>query len=230
ARRSGNPSALAYALDGRLAAIVAPDAIAERVTLANELREVAELGGEQERIVAAHFHRFIARLELGELSAAQADLATATGIAEQLRQPAQLWQVTAAQAMLPLAGGRFEEAEQVAQQALALGERSIAHLAIPAFRLHMYALGIARGDADKLEPLIRATVAEYPARPYLRCLLVHLHSLLGQTDGARQEFDDLAKNRFDAIPFDLEWLYGMSLLAQPCAALDDRDAATELYT
>ena len=229
ARRSRNPAALAYALDGRLAAILAPDALAERITLADELREVAELGGERERIVAAHFHRFIVKLELGELGAAQADLAAATGIAEQLRQPAQLWQVTAAQAMFPLADGRFEEAEQVAQQALVLGERANA-IAIPTFRLHMYALGIARGDVDELEPLIRATVAEYPARPFLRCLLVHLHSLLEKTDEARQEFDDLAKNRFDAIPFDTEWLYGMTLLAETCAVLDDCNAATELYT
>ena len=131
--------------------------------------------------------------------------------------------------MLPLADGRFDEAEEVAQRALALGERANA-IAIPTFRLHMYALGIARGDIDELEPLIRATLAEYPARPFIRCLLVHLHSLLERTEEARQEFDDLAKNRFDAIPFDIEWLYGLSLLAETCAALEDHDAAAELYT
>jgi DNA-binding SARP family transcriptional activator/tetratricopeptide (TPR) repeat protein len=230
ARGSGYPAALAYALDGRLAAIVAPDVIAERLTLANELRDVAEISGERERVVAAHYHRFIARLELGQLSAAEDDLATAIGIATHLRQPAQLWQLTAAQAMLALANGRFDEAEKLAHEALALGERSIAVFAIPAFRLHMYALLTARGEIDELEPLIRATVAEYPARPFIRCLLVHLHNQLGQTEEAREEFNNLAENRFDAVPFDIEWLYGMSLLAETCAALEDRDAAAELYT
>jgi hypothetical protein len=36
-----NSAALAYALDGRAAAIVAPDTVAERLVIANELLEVA---------------------------------------------------------------------------------------------------------------------------------------------------------------------------------------------
>src|SRR5207302_4846336 len=79
-------------------------------------------------------------------------------------------------------------------------------------------------------PLNRAAVAEYTGGPLLRCVLVHIHDLLGRTEEVRQEFNRLAKNGFDAIPFDIEWLYGMSLLAETCAALEDRDAAAELYT
>jgi DNA-binding SARP family transcriptional activator/tetratricopeptide (TPR) repeat protein len=229
ARRTGNPAALAYALDGRLAAIVAPDVVDERITLASELRDAGDLSGERERVVAAHFHRFIARLEIGDVSAAQVDLTAATRIAEQLHQPAQLWQVTAAQAMLALADGRFDEAEKMAHRALALGETSIEVFAIPAFRMHMYALGTAQGKIDGLESMIRATVAEYPARPFMRCVLVHLYTALGRRAEARQEFEHLAKNGFAAVPFDIEWLYGTSLLAETCPLLGDNDSAAELY-
>ena len=34
---------------------------------------------------------------------------------------------------------------------------------------------------------------------------------------------------FSALPFDQEWLYGMSLLAETCALLLDKDAASLLY-
>src|SRR5436189_2034576 len=56
ARRTGNPAALAYALDGRCAAIVAPDTVAECLALATELREVAERIGDTDRVVHGHLH------------------------------------------------------------------------------------------------------------------------------------------------------------------------------
>jgi tetratricopeptide (TPR) repeat protein len=228
ARRTDNPAALVYALEGRFAAIAAPDVVTERLTLATEMREVAERIGEGERVIAAHFHRFITLAEIGDLSGAQADLATAKQLAEQLRQPAHLWQVTAAQAMLDLASGRFDEAEKRIYEALALGERSIGVFAIPAFQLHMYALRTSQGRAAEVESTLRATVAEFPARPFIRCALVLLYAELGRTDEARREFNELARSQFAAIPFDIEWLYAMSLLAEACALLDDGDAATEL--
>ena len=77
--------------------------------------------------------------------------------------------------------------------------------------------------------MIRATVAEYPARPFFRCALAQLYAGLGQEDNARRELDDLAKDGFASVPFDIEWLYGMSLLAETCALLSDGDAAAELY-
>jgi DNA-binding SARP family transcriptional activator/tetratricopeptide (TPR) repeat protein len=229
ARDAGSPAALAYALDGRLAAIVAPDTIAERLELATELHEAAKRSGERERDVAAHFHRFIALLEIGDAPTAQLDLTTAIEIAEQLRQPAQLWQVTGARAMFALAQGRFDEAEKLAHQALALGERSIAVFALPAFRMHMYALRMARGNIDDLESMLLQTVAEYPARPFIRCALAHFYAVLGRTEEAQHEFNRLTADGFVAIPFDIEWLYGMSLLADTCALLTDRRAAAELY-
>jgi DNA-binding SARP family transcriptional activator len=229
ARRTGNPAALAYALEGRLAAIVAPDNVAERLTLANEMLEVAERIGASERLVAAHFHRFIALLEICDLSGAQADLAAATRVAELLRQPAQLWQLTAAQAMLALAAGRFDEAEKLLHQATALGERSIGVFAIPALQLHLYALRTAQGRAAELESTLRETVEQFPARPFIRCALVLLYAGLGRTEEARRDFDQLARDGFAAIPFDIEWLYAVSLLAETCALLRDAAAAAQLY-
>jgi DNA-binding SARP family transcriptional activator len=227
ARRAGNPAALAYALDGRAAAILAPDTVAERLALGSELREVAERIGDGERVVQAYVWRFVAQIEIGDTS--QIDLATAIPIAEELRQPAQLFMVTAARAMLALAFGSLAEAEELVPQAFALGERAQPDAAIPIFELQRYALRDLQGRLEEVEPAIRELVAEYPARPTLRCVLAHLCAQLGRTNDARREFDDLARDGFSVLPFDMEWLYGMSLLAETCTILSDRESAGLLY-
>src|SRR5262249_39798428 len=54
ARRTGNPAALAYALEGRISAIIAPDTLAECILVAAELCEVAEQIQDRERLVIGH--------------------------------------------------------------------------------------------------------------------------------------------------------------------------------
>ena len=84
---TGNPGALAYALDGRAAAIMAPDTVAECLALGSELRDVAERNVDTERVQAGHFHSFVAQVTLGDTRGAEADLETMIGVADELRQP-----------------------------------------------------------------------------------------------------------------------------------------------
>ena len=70
----GTPAALAYALDGRAAAIVAPDTVAECLALGTSSREVAERIGDTERIVHGHFTGSSRRSRPGTSTRSQADL------------------------------------------------------------------------------------------------------------------------------------------------------------
>jgi DNA-binding SARP family transcriptional activator len=106
ARRTGNPAALAYALDGRAMSILAPDTIAEFLALGTEQCEVAERIGDRERVFFGQEHRFIAQITVGDVNEAEAELESMSRIADELRQPVQRWHVCAAQAMLALAAGR----------------------------------------------------------------------------------------------------------------------------
>jgi len=229
ARRTRSPAALAYALNGRAAAIVAPDTVAECLALGSELREVAERNGDTERVLAGHIHRIMAQLQLGDVRGAEVDLEVASRIARQLRQPAQLWEVCGVQAMLALAAGRLSEAEQLVPQAFALGERAQPEAAIPVYRLQRYTLCDFRGALDDVEPAICDLVIEYPNRPVFRCALAHLHARLARLFESKRALDDLARDDFSALPFDQEWLYGMSLLAETCGLLGDTDSAAALY-
>ena len=227
--RSTGDLALAHALDGRASAIMAPDTVAECFALATELRDVAGSTGDNERVVSGHLHRLITQIMLGDLDSAKADLDAMSRLADKLKQPAQYWQVTAAQAMLALATGRFSEAEHLIALAFSAGERSEPLMAIPVHRLQRYTLLDFLGQLEELEPDIRDLVAQYPARVALRCALAHLSARLERTDEAKRLLAELAGGRFAALQFDNEWLFGVSLLAETCALVDDTESATVLY-
>jgi DNA-binding SARP family transcriptional activator len=229
ARRMENPAALAYALDGRAAAILGPDTVAECLDLGSELCRLANRIGDRERVAAGHLWRLIAQLQSGDTREAAVDVETMSRLADELRQPAQLWMAVSAKAMLAVAAGRLAEAEKLVTQALALGERAQPKFAINVCRVQRYALSQLRGCLEDVEPTIRDLVAEYPNRPVFRCALAHLSAQLGRTEDAQRELTDLARDDFSAVPFDLEWLLGMSLLAETSALLADRDSAPVLY-
>jgi AAA ATPase domain len=229
ARSMENPAALAYALDGRAAAILGPDTVAECLDLGSELCRLANRIGDRERVVAGHLWRLIAQLQRGDVREAAVDVETMSRIANELRQPAQLWMAVSAKAMLAVAAGRLADAEELVTQALALGERAQPRFAINVYRVQRYTLSQLRGCLEEVEPTIRDLVAEYPARPVFRCALAHLCAQLGRTEDAQRELADLARDEFSAVPVDLEWLLGMSLLAETSALLAARDSAPVLY-
>jgi tetratricopeptide (TPR) repeat protein len=228
ARRTHNLAALAYALDGRLYAIIAPDSIAECLVLGAELCEVAEQIGDAERRVQGHMHMFIAHITSGEVEDATAELALVGHISGELRQPAQLWQVRGAEAMLALATGRLTTAAQLVEDAFAVGRHAIP-AAVPHYAFQRYTLCDFRGNLDEVEQEMSAVVSGYPARPVFRCALAHIYAQLGKSSDAQKELDNLARDGFSALPFDMEWLLGMSLLAETAARLGDTQAAAALY-
>ncbi|MGZ4314221.1 MAG: BTAD domain-containing putative transcriptional regulator [Gaiellaceae bacterium] len=229
ARRTRNSTALSYALDGRAAAIFAPDAQKEVLAIGSELRELADQIGDTERAIQGHIYRFQAEFEIGDISAAEADLIAASSLAETLQQPTHRWLVVSAQAMLALTSGRFDEAAKLITNALALGERAQPRSAIPVYRLQRYGLSEFLGGADELEPEIRDLVSEYPTRPVFRCTLVHLQTRLGRFGDPKHTFKELAADDFAFLPFDQEWLYGMSLLSETCGFLGHSASAEVLY-
>ena len=229
ARRTRNSTALSYALDGRAAAIFAPDAQKEVLAIGSELRELAEQIGDSERAIQGHIYRFQAEFEIGDIAAAEADLLAASSLAETLQQPTHRWLVVSAEAVLALTRGRFDDAATLAMKALALGERAQPRSAIPVYRLQRYGVSEFLGGSEELEPEIRDLVSEYPTRPVFRCTLAHLQIRLGRLEDAKRAFEELAADHFGFLPFDQEWLYGMSLLSEICGLLGDADSAEVLY-
>ncbi len=227
ARSVGDSSTLTYALDGRMSAYIGPDRIDETLAVADELRRLAEASDDDERLMAARFFRFLVFLTRCQTSDAEVELAAVASTAQRLHQPAQLCQTTASTAMLALARGDFRQGELLAEEAFRHGEHSTPEIAVPAMQLHAYALGVATGELEELEPKLGAMAGRFPARPFLRCALVHVQALL-RHPGAKRGFDQLALDDFAHIPLDVEWLYAMSLLAETSVLLHDVERANRL--
>ncbi len=228
ARRVGDPSAQAYALDSRAAAILAPDTLADSLAVATELLEIASAIGDLELVVHGHSHRLIAHLTLGHPDEARTELEAAERAANALAQPPQLWLQWTARAMIALAAGRLAEAEELIAKAWEIGEPSLT-MASGVYGGQRYVLCDLQDRLDDVEPRIRELAAGQPARPVFRCMLAHIEARLGQTVEAGQALRALAANDAAALPFDMEWLFAMSLLAETAVLLGETETARGLY-
>lgn len=229
ARRIADPSALAYALDGRCAALLWPENPHERITIADELVNVAYSTLDREKVVQGRMYRVMALLELGDITAVKAELDAMDIVATELRQRPQLWLVTVTRATLTLFEGRFVEAEQLVDQALTLGERAQRSDAVLSHRVQLFTLKRERGGLGDLEGILRRSIDEYPARPMFRCMLALLFAEDGREDAARPIVEELARNDFAAIPSTNEWLFSMGFLADVAGILSDDAIARSIY-
>jgi tetratricopeptide (TPR) repeat protein len=229
ARRIGEPATLAYALDGRFAAMLWPENPEERLEIATELVAVADAVGDSERTAQGRFYRVEALLELGRITAAETELEAAARLAGELRQPAQLWYATVTRATLALFRGRLDEADELIGDALALGEGAQHSDAVLSRRVQLFTLRWERGQLDGLEELLNSSVVEYPFRPMFRCMLARLYAELGREADARAMLEILSEDDFAALPRTNEWLFSMGFLAEVAQRLDDFVAAQAIY-
>jgi len=228
ARSAGGDVALAYALEGRGGAIAAPDTFAECIAVGRELVEVATRLGDSERIGHGHLETMFT-LALNDLPGTEAALEPLTRVAEKLQQPVQLWQSYAFQAMLAIAQGRLTEGEELAAQAFSFGERAQPEMAIAVYHLHRYVLCDFRGCLEEVVEPVRRIAAGNPARPAFRCVLAHVHARLHETVEAGGILDEFARTSFSSLPFDMEWLFGVSLLAETAVLVGDAESSARLY-
>lgn len=229
ARRIADLSALAYALDGRYAALMWPENPDERIKIADELVEVAYGVQDREKVVQGRMYRVIALLELGDITAVKGELDVMDLLAAELRQGPQLWLVTVTRATLALFEGRFDDAEQLIERALTLGERSQRSDAVLSHRIQSFTLRRERGALADMEGIIRRSIDEYPARPMFRCMLAFLYAEEGREDSARRILDELAHDDFAALPRSNEWLFSMGFLADVVGIIGDRPLARAMF-
>ena len=230
ARRLGDPSTLGYALTGRYWATWWPDNTPQRMQVAEEMLAVALSAGDAERIIDAHLALFVSHAELTHMAEARAELDAVGRLAEELRQPAQVWLGTANQTVLALMAGQFQHAESLIGR-----ETEQIHPATPirddisSARMHRFLLHRELGTPEVMESTMRASVDEFPWYPFHRAALACLLTDLGRAAEARTVLVGLARNQFEAMYRDSLWLIGVCLASEACARLGDASNAAALY-
>ncbi len=229
ARRLGDPETFAYVLDGRYAAVWSPDNVEQRIEISTELIEQAMKADDKERALQGHHYRLLCFLERGDIDRVYDELSAKERLAEELQQPSQRWYVAVVQATLAIFEGRFEEAEKLVILAQQEGERAQGANADVAFMFHLYMLRREQSRLEELEATIRQSTEKYPTYRVLRCVLAHLYAELDKRYEAEDLFNDLARDDFRILPWNEEWLFGMSLLPDVASYLDDERRAEILY-
>jgi DNA-binding SARP family transcriptional activator/tetratricopeptide (TPR) repeat protein len=231
ARRLDDPPTLAYALAGYIPANHSPTHTYEQIELSTELIEVAGEVGDLERAIEGYEARAAAWLELGAMPRAKADLGAMAKLAGELRQPSQAWYVAEQRAQHALLEGRFVEADRLIHEALELGELSQRWSARVSYRMQLYLVRRHQGRLDELAETFEAHrgAFHYRTYPVFDCILARFYDELGRGDEARIRFEAVAVDDFAGLPFDEEWLLGMSLLAETATSLGDSRRAGALY-
>jgi DNA-binding SARP family transcriptional activator len=232
ARRIGDPVTLAAALEGQWIAVEGPEALSRGDGIAQGERLIAlgEQIGDKERVFAGRDYRLHCFWMLGDRAGVEVELEALGVLADELRQPAQRWELGTVRTELALMEGQFERAERLISETLALGQRSTSWNADVSERLALFVLRRAQGRLAELEDTIGRSTHEYPALLRFRCALAHLYAELGREGDARAAFDSLLSRDLGQEHLDTEWFFSMSLLPDPCAFLGDEDAAANLYS
>ncbi len=242
ARRLDDRGLLAYALNARCYALWGPEDVEVRLDAAGEIVRLAGQAGDAELVLRGHSWRIVALLERADIVAADAEIATFTRVAEQLREPAFLWEAAVFRAMRALLDGRLEDAEQLAGQALRTAQRGdepeaalydnsgtrLGPNATLTYNAQLLNLRSHQGRLHEYEDAVRGMVRQYPTLPVWRCVLASLLSETQVTPEVRALFGGLAAKNFGDIPRDGNWLIAMTLLAEVCVRLGDAERAALL--
>jgi len=237
AKRVGSPSSLVVALHAAQFALWGPErgpeTVHARLPLATEMLQVAEKAADAEMVLGGHSWRLMDFLELGDVSAADAEIKEFSRLAEELRQPLYLWWRAFVLAMRATMDGRFEEGERLAQEALTVGQplRMQGDLSSPlvVFGAQLFELRWHQGRLGELETVLKGFVGQYPDIAIWRAVLALLHSEAGRPEEVRGEFERLATADFADLPRDLVWLVSVALLSEVCAYLGDAARSVTLY-
>jgi hypothetical protein len=95
--------------------------------------------------------------------------------------------------------------------------------------LQRFVLRHLEGRPGDVADDLHAAVLENRYYPVFQAALAALYADLGAVEPAQAAFEGLAVGDFAPVPLDEEWLLTMSLLADACAFLGDRQRAAILY-
>jgi class 3 adenylate cyclase len=227
ARRLDDPHTTIIALWGRHLSRRDPDGLKQRLADGGEVIELAEREGERDFALEARYYRQADLIEAGEIDAFD------RGVREYLTAEAQLRdrfkRGLLLQAMQALMGGRLQEASALAQQAFIAGQQSGRPLTLNSFLVQHGHSMWELGRLGELEAPLKSFVAQNPLIVFGRIGLQMCLLQLGRADEARAHFESLAKDEFQAVPRDWNWLPSMFILAENCAELRAQRHAETLY-
>jgi len=228
ARRLGDPDTLAHSLVARCAAMWDPHSLTER------RRHIAEAAG----LVAAEDDPFMSvmvglrrwdfGMEAADRGEADAGLAVAHRVAEEVARPTLRWQVRVRETTRAVISGRLEEAAELFGEAHELGLRGEQPDAQTIFVAQLYFLRREQGRVGELVDVLSRAASGHPVAGW-SAAMASVYREAGRPEEARAALESYMATGYADLPFDQGWLLLTTLLADISAKLDHLESAAVLY-
>ncbi len=225
AGKSGDDGAVAEALNMRCALLSGPGHAAARMRDADELLARAERAGATELGLFGHRWRLLTMLELGDVEAADRELAAHDAAVDQGRVWSGRWYGLTLRGARALAEARFGAAERMVVEGFAHRRDETTPLVIGVFATQLFWLRRQQGRLAEVEHLRR----HQSTHLVFRVLKTLLEAELGYEDAARESLHAVVESELDDLGFDFSNLYIQSMLAESAVVLGDEECAQQLY-
>ncbi|MEY2522895.1 MAG: hypothetical protein QOJ66_1460, partial [Ilumatobacteraceae bacterium] len=229
ARRLGDHRTLAFALLARHQAVWTRDNAEERLTLAGEVAQLAELLADDELAFQVRYFRVADLLEVGDIDAAEAEREILHRLEVEFRQPFYRYLSEQLAIARKIYVGDLAEAESRFEAAYELGQQAQHPEALAIMVLELGAIRGLQGRGDELADGLQDYVDQFPEMAAARVGLAASYAEAGKLEEARAEFEHFAADRFATVPNDFQWIASMTALVVACIAIEDTENAQRLY-
>ncbi len=203
------------------------DDLAARIALSEHAADCAERVASPESI-DAHFALAADRLEVGDMTGVDRELARCEALAVDSVEPRIQHRLAVLQSTLAYLRGDFSESARLSEAARLRGG-GVDAAAEEIYATQACVLRREIGDIEKLVPLTQRVARDYLESSLTRATTAYFYAGIGRVDVARREFLRLVENEFEEIPRDGLWLATLATLAEVCWLLREEDQAAALY-
>ncbi len=190
-----------------------------------ELMDIARRGSDPLRLAMAHMVQVMRAIHVGDFAGAEAALATAADLADELRLPILRWLVTIVRANCVTMAGALDDAEKIVQEAFELSQATDQPDALSWYGVQLYMLRYQQARLGELTPLFTAMSESAPTLLTWHAARALAHTEAGECEQAQQVIDDLLAADYYHRPEEPHWLIGMSCLGSALAAAGTDPAA-----
>jgi tetratricopeptide (TPR) repeat protein len=214
----------------RLSLHVPQDAARARDVSSEIVKRAGEMGA-RPLIFAAYETRIAALLTLGEIAAADRDIAAASEIAARLRAPAYDYAAARLRFGRALGGGELERARPLLGEMLRAGQEAEDPDVASAQRIAEFWLLHAEGRAELGRGTVEALCTQGGTlNPAAHAFAASYWASLGERAHCAEHFEQAAAQDFEDLPIDDDWPWNIATCAEVCAQLQDTRRAGRLHS
>jgi hypothetical protein len=231
-RRAGDRRALAAALAARCDVLAGPDHTAERLGAATEIVALAQRNDDLPLELLGRRLRAVALLELRDLIAFDAEVASYARAAERLSDPLYAWWAPQWRAMRAYADGNTEQAADLADQARAIGAAGSSSNAEILRAIVGVFVAVDRRDAVELDAQWSHLLGQHPElfeQAAAAAMVPFVDARFGRRDRVRADLAGFGRDWLERLPRDQEWLAALAQLVVAGVAAGERAFVAYCY-